>query len=226
MVISSRNSTWHFSKYFVIFNSPPKILCVIYFCSQVSTHSFMHWTNICSESLLSDRPYAKVAILGRLSVLSLYNYEASLTYSWQTFWILISRMCCLVAHSESWLPFFCHTYSRVLQKCFESDLSQMSAMPPGPVFQSLPLCSSPSCVRYSSDILWTKLKAVDCLRGFLCCFQTMHMWLFWTYLTFQWLNYFRNEISLGTGACLLPECVRVPLLSEKGLHLPWLIMGR
>lgn len=176
MVISSRNSIWHFSKYFVIFNSPTKILCVIYFCSKsIPIHS-------CTEPIYTVRAYSLIGLTLKLLFLGdcLSYHFMIMRHCWPTVNILSEfwfQECVALQLTQNHGFHFSVTRTQEsekwtfhLQKCFESDLSPMSAMPPGPVFQSLPLYSSPSCVVYISDVLWTKLKAVGCLRGFLCCF--------------------------------------------------------
>lgn len=130
-------------------------------------------------------------------------------------------MCCLVAHSESWFPFFCHTYSRVLQKCFESDLSPMSAMPPGPVFQSLPLYSSSSCVLYISDILWTKLKAVDCLRGFLMLFSNHAYAVVLNLFDFSMVELPQKRNLFMNGGLLIAWVCQGPFAFRKGSSFTW-----
>lgn len=118
---------------------------------------------------------------------------------------------CFAAHSGSWLSFCCHTYSRVSRK---SDLSQVSAMPAGPVFQLTALQPSIPVVCISGIFRGLNRGPRAAREGFYG-FQTIYMWLFWAHLNFKWLNSLGNRIPLETEACLLHEGGKGPVLRER-----------
>ena len=67
-----------------------------------------------------------------------------------------------------------YMYTRGLKKGFENDRSQVSAASPGPYF-SFPLCSTPSCILDSSDLLGSQLRVSDCLRGLIYMLFSNHV---------------------------------------------------
>lgn len=184
MAISSINSVWPFFAHFGVVSSPTKVPCVIYFCSKlISLHSGTE-EKICMESLLYNRPYMTV----------LFGKRLSLPWPWgrvhwfsKHFWIFISRtLLCTSLRIMVWF-FLSYTPSRVLKKCFENDWSQVSAIPPGPVFQPLPLCRSPTAFCMSGKF-WGLNRGPA--SAFLCCFQTMNLWLFLAHVHFIFVYLF------------------------------------
>lgn len=108
------------------------------FLEQANTYSRLRWTNIYIYIHAYRRPpcYPIGLILELLFLgASLCHYYMTMRQSWSLIKIsfeffcsfeFLFQECCFATHSGSWFSFFCHTSSRLLKKCFESDLSQMS----------------------------------------------------------------------------------------------------